>query len=768
MTKIARKLEAVGEFVDGGARITVEKSRAVYALLTFYIVAMVAAFLPEFASGVLTAPPVVLALTFVPGTLAVFSLYDDVEVSTRTVLYALGLSLMSLLAMGFVANLGFPMIGVETPLFKFPLAVSVSLLVGGFAVAALKNSTTGTVSVRIPDVLSPVPLSLALLPLLSILAVTYLNATGDNLPILLLLTVFAVVPLFTALRIESRWHPYTVLFLALAVGYHKSFWKNFGFSGSPGVIRAWLSGRWSPGVTEIHPYSTELLQNGVLFPTYARLSGITIITELEVVNPFLIAFIPVGVFVVARHYFSSKHGVLAASLFIFAHPFYIQYPTAGRAGTPVLFLSLFAVALSDDELSSTRASLLGLLFASGIVVTHYGTAYFVMVAILGALVGVLAVRSLDVVVNDRLEQPVPDGGGSTWKRVRSRVRSESSQSILSWTLALYYAAGALGWYMYATQGRKFNVLPRHFVRSLSSLLGDELVSGRTGARLQRDYGSLSITLSKVMYILFGLLMGFGLLYVFYRWYVQRDRSFLDDHYVSLAGVMLALFGFTFVARTWGGGRPMMITLTFTSAFAVLGAIALVRLLQFVDSEVIDQDSKLSLSVPSVSAGTVLFAAMLLVLFSLNSGLASAAVLGGGAPSNVPLTDSQSSYRGVDTSAHVWINDYGYGSVYGDPITNGQTDWYRPGIAITTERDRVYGAGLSQPRGNLISILNDEGIEPGYILLTSHNILNQEVSIPYTTEGPPLSDFDREFRQRSKIYSSNLSVVYYAPESEGGN
>ena len=127
--------ERAVESPGGAGTVTVEKVTAVRGLLVLHLVAMVTAFLPASVPGVVTAPPVVFALTFVPGGLAVLLLYEDLRVSARTVLYAMGLSLISLLGMGLVINLFLPRVGTEQPLATLPLAVSVTLIVTGLAVA---------------------------------------------------------------------------------------------------------------------------------------------------------------------------------------------------------------------------------------------------------------------------------------------------------------------------------------------------------------------------------------------------------------------------------------------------------------------------------------------------------------------------------------------------------------------------------------------------------------------------------------------------------
>jgi uncharacterized membrane protein len=732
-----------------------DSSAAAGALLGVYALSLLVILLRGLGVPIpeqVSAPIGYLALTFVPGGLVVLYLFSDLWVRAKHVLYAFGLSLLSVMAVGFVLNIGLPPLGYDTPLALAPLAAGITAFNAILGIPIIWGERGGTVRVPIVSIVSPAPLSFLLLPLLGILGVGMLNRTGNNALLLFVLLVVALVPVVVvATRVTTTWHPLGITALALTVLYHKSLWKFSEYSGQPYAIRTWGARRWTPGIVETNMLSAELLPNGVLYPIYARLTGVHILTQYSVINPLFVTFIPLALFVAFRRHTDSYKAFLGASLFVFAHPFFRQYPTAGRAATPVLFLALFGVAISDRDSPRVVTTGLSLLFLLGIAVSHYGTSYYVMITFGGALIVLAGLRAVDNVLNRQtVGQAV---------RLPETLRALVTQIGSPFTVALvsFYSVATLTWYMYMNGGRKFDLLPKHARESYVQLVGGSTFSGRTAARIQKNYGTESIQLSKYLYFGIGLLIALGLLVVLYRRLSSKDTGF-DDHYFAIAVAMLGVFGTTIMVRNWGGGRPMMITYVFTVIFAVVG-------LTGVQAYTLDREREAAYFVGVVLA----------TLFLLNSGVVAAVALGGLAPSNVPnqasLAESPSPraqtvvYKETDIAAHVWmITHHGGPNVYGDTFANRQTDWYRPQITSRTGGtssgwERIEGKPLELPT------LAQPGVESGYMLLLGHNLALDGTW--QTQYGPRTARLDElELSQRSKVYTTGESVIYYHRESEG--
>jgi len=734
----------------------------VASLVGLYVLALLLALVPINFPSLITVIPAVLALSFVPGTL-VLLVFDELECNARSLLYALGLSLMVVMAVGFAINILLPLIGISQPLSLWCMGGSLGLVVAGLAHRIIQKRDGETLILEIPGQITPAPLAFALLPLLSILSISILNHSGDNRVLLAVLIVVAILPLVTVSFIDSRYYSFGIWTTALAVLYHKSLWQYAGFSGSPGVVRSYFLNRWTPGIQEIRPSSTQLLENGVLFPTFARFGDIHILTQMEVVNPFLVAFIPLCLFVAFRTYVSPQKALLGALVFLFAHPFYIQYPTAGRAGTPVLFLALFGVVLSDRGLPPTFEAILRITFVSGIIVSHYGTSYFVMFVFIGALVLLRFILRCERALFSRIQRsPVPDGGRLFGKTFWNPTKPGRETNFPLY-LVLFFTAGVLAWYMYATQGSSFS-LPRHIARSFTQLLEGDIGSGRTAARLQRNYGTPAVFYSKLLYIALAGLIGIGLLSEAYRRYFTSDGQWFDLEYDVVAVVMLATFSSTVLVRNWGGGRPMMITFVFTTIFAPVGVYTIFRSFRAVFGRI---------PIKPRLGGELSFSMFLMTLLLLNTGVASVLVLGGYAPSNVPAQPQMeessdpglrsSMYMESDISLHAWLIDHhesGF-NAWSGRIVGGQTDWYLPAIIANANGLPDYGGW--KPRGR-VEEWSAPGIEPGYLMMGGHNTALGKVWGFSRFEPINTSEISTEFERRDRIYSNGHGAIYFSEQN----
>lgn len=758
--------------------VELRSSKFVGYLLTLYAVSVVAMVLGHFLPPVLTVPLVVFSLSFVPGSLLMLNLCGrDVDVDAAHILYAFGSSLLFLMFVGVLSNLLLPKFGVTKPLMPLPLGAAITVGVGLVAAISLWHEQETTVRLRVPPLWSPVPLALLSLPFLSIVGVNLVNATGFNVLLIIALVAVGVVPFLTVRRIDERWHSLAIWIVALAVLYHKSLWQFAGFSGRPHGIVAWEAGRWSPGVVSIEQYSSELVQNGVLFPLYARLSDIFILTQYEVVNPLFVSFIPVAMFIAFRQYVRSDIAILGAATFVFVHPFYYQYPTAGRAATPVLFLALFGVALSNRNLSAGARAALAVVFLTGLVVSHYGTSYYVASAFILTLVLLYSLRLFDKAVGDRLKGPSHafDGGRTIVKQV-----SPSRSAIFSATTVVFFFSAALGWYLYTRQGWKFQMLPKHAYDNLNTLIGSPSVSGRTTARVTESYSSLSIEISKYIYIGLAVLMLIGLAIAYYRRLFGQGQSF-DDHYLAIAGSLFCIFGLTVVLRNWGGGRPMMITFSFTTVFAVLGAVWASNGVRYVTTRVrarLDDrptvgSSGLDVVPGDRSVAAYGFAAVMCLFLILNTGVASATVLDGLAPSNVPGQESLVTGDGprsqtkvhqeTDIVTHVWFVshlDTRY-RVYADTYGARQFDFYRPDIVARTPE-----VGGEYPVGSKPQVFDtakqQEGAQVGYLMLLGHNL---ELDGLWPSKfSSPVGLETIHLEERNIVYTNGKSRIYLSPQA----
>jgi uncharacterized membrane protein len=381
-----------------------------------------------------------------------------------------------------------------------------------------------------------------------------------------------------------------------------------------------------------------------------------------------------------------------------------------------------------------------------------------MVSLIGALVLLALVWGLDDVLDATPKSRSENTLGSVRTAVRS-VRRQFRGAVFSWTVVAFYVVVTFSWYLYTNGGRAFSLFPRHLSRSLGELLTGSSSVGRTGARLQRDYGSEVISFSKRIYMFIGVLMAVGFAVTYYRRYREGNGRRLprrDDAYLAIGMGMLGLFGTTVFIRTWGGGRPMMITFVFTAVFASFGVIWLGRELELAA----DTDRLPDVTVPGETVAMSMFAVLLAVLFVLNSGVATAVGLDARAPSQTPVPSEN--YQETDLATHAWVIDNREtGNVYGDNIAFGHTDWLLPAIAART--DTGVGYGGEKPRNHLDGLTRPDA-DAGYLLLLGHNV--ETGTLHRYASQQPIEDVRPEYRE-NKVYTTGRSTVYYFDTSAGG-
>ena len=761
---------------DTATRLTVET----VAIVSLAVVSLLVGIDLGYGIGIPRALAAFVFFAVGPGTLLLTLCGFGPRAEARWLIYAVGTSLLSVMAVGLLLSLVGPVVGLDRPLSARALGAAHTSLAVGLAAAISRVDPPGR-TIGLPNRewwtdwlgrwVDPPTLALVLLPLTTILSVAWLNRTGDNRPLIGVLVVIALVPMGIALGwLDRRRLPLAVGAVGLSLLYHDSLWQYSDFSGQANIVEAWQTGRWAITARSVEgAATTPLLPNVTLSPTFAHLSGVDIFVQIEVFNPLVVAVIPLASFVLFRRLVDAELAALGAILVTFIHPFYYQLPAGGRAAMPVVFLVVACVTLTDAELQSVLRQGLALGFVAALVTAHYGASYFVMAGFVIALTLLVGLRLLDGIV---AAQSI-DGDGSR----RDRLRAAFTQRSYAFSAAFvaFYVVLSLAWYRYTFGGQKLTAFLTRVRTALVSLLQSGAGGGGSAARLTREYGADSIQLSRSLYVLLAALSALGVCYLLAERFVDADwrhREGVDEFFVLGVG-LLAVFSLTFVLQSvWGGGRPMAIAFSVTALFAVLGVVALVD----IPARCWRRLGGRNLGGPSTAriAG-VLFAALLATLLVLNTGVAAATVLGGTAPSTVPLQPAIEQRAADDPGAHatvhfeqdvsmlIWLTSHADGETdaFVDGITQQRAnDIYEPQIAAGVPPDSQRSITWTP---NLFAAVDHR--DPAYVVLPSYSV-NLGVAEP--PDGPQytgarryrdISTVEQRLADEHKIYTNGDTEIY---------
>ncbi|MFJ8463591.1 hypothetical protein [Streptomyces swartbergensis] len=363
-------------------------------------------------------------------------------VSTRDgrVLLAVGLSVLTDIAVALAVNSALPLFGVAQPLSRPALAAGSALAVLVLAVVAdppaehrgglawwrevrADGAPPGAVAV---SVLGGVALVLSIAG-----AIRLNNRLGSSVSVAALVCVATLLVLLMA---RCRRYPPSViglgLFLAAAGLLLLTSLRGWYITGHDiqreyEVFRLTAdAGRWNIAVFR-DPYNACL--SITLLPTsLVRLTGISGTSVFKVILPLLFALAPVLVHRSVRNVAPQLVAVLSAVIFMAFPTFFTDMTFLARQEVAFVLLGCAVLVLTDSGRPLRNRRITFLALTTGIVLAHYSTVYIV-VAVLGLAFGV-------------------DLGWRVLSRLRRADRRTAvPRAFVSWWIVASMAAAAVVW-----------------------------------------------------------------------------------------------------------------------------------------------------------------------------------------------------------------------------------------------------------------------------------------------------------------------------------
>jgi uncharacterized membrane protein len=348
-----------------------------------------------------------------------------------------------------------------------------------------------------------------------------------------------------------------------------------------------------------------MLRIVLLHPIYALLSDIPLTWEFKTVSPLLFAFAPVAAFKCYQAVVNRRLAFLSAFLPMSMFAFFTVLSVNSRTSGALLFLMLAGLTVTDSAIEYRNQRILLTLFLLGIIISHYGAAYIVLIAI-----------GLIVLGN--------------W--VLFGLRS-TTQTYVTAITATLFGLLTLGWYIYIVhEGGAFSRLVDEsytlWTDVGSDLFGESsesVASGddsKTTQYATREYTSITITLLQYSYLALGSLATISLNLIVLRWLTRRIKNGITTplmpevltrskaEQVLFATALTGVFGITFVGVTQlNTARTLMPALFYFAPFVLIVPIWGARYLgERLDRSVL------------ISAGKTAAVAFVILYFALNAGI----------------------------------------------------------------------------------------------------------------------------------------------------
>ncbi|MCL5877813.1 MAG: DUF2206 domain-containing protein [Candidatus Bathyarchaeota archaeon] len=327
-------------------------------------------------------------LTIVPGLVLVKLLKLDGLGSLESAVYAVGFSVVFLMISGLIINQFGYLFGLTFPLATLPLSLFINtIVIVGAAVAYLR---AGKQKQAPPDKHMHFNLStllLALLPIVSVVGAFFVNATGNNLILILMILAMAGLFAVAVARGEksTKTYGFAILMIGLALLLHVSLISSYiiPYGGDVPVELyvfqdAQINSRWAPVfmVPSDQAYGryNAMLSITILPTVYSNMLGLDPTWVFKIIYPLIFAVVPVALFLLWQPYIGTKFSFIAVFFFMAQSTFFTEMLALNRQMIGELFFVLLLLTILSKKIGREGKFVTFALFSFGLIFSHYALA----------------------------------------------------------------------------------------------------------------------------------------------------------------------------------------------------------------------------------------------------------------------------------------------------------------------------------------------------------------------------------------------------------
>jgi uncharacterized membrane protein len=423
---------------------------------------------------------------------------------------------------GALINFLYPLIGISKPISEIPLLTTITAIILFLClIYYLRNkSNSHSFNIDIEEIFSPLSLLLLLFPFLAILGVHLLNVHGNNMILLIQLAIISLIPILVAFdKFPKEVYPVAIWVIALSLLLQNSLPSMyvrltdnfFEYSVANLVMK---NGLWDPTIAS--PLNA-MLGVTILLPIFSEICEMSLTWVFKIIVPLLFSFVPLGLYHVFRKQTTVKIAFLSCFFFVSIFQFFTWAGLTQKQMTSGLFLVLFLLLITNEDMNRVSKSALLIFFALSLAVSHHGTSYIFM----ACLIAVLGIAPL-------------------LRRIHKNQDDKATRTVTPSFIALYISF-AIAWYMYMTEGSAFDGMVHIGHHLINSILMWYILPEHSYA-----YGmlfgelSMSLRILKILSLISVIFIAIGILSLFYK----RTFEFKNEYEafsIAFIGVGASVF-----------------------------------------------------------------------------------------------------------------------------------------------------------------------------------------------------------------------------------
>lgn len=679
-------------------------------------------------------------LTFIPGFIILRILKLHELDSLETLLYAVGLSLASLMFSGLLLNTLYPLFGLSKPISLIQLLITISGVVILLCVICYKRDSDFFAEsyINLKDILSLPALFLYLLPFFTILGTYSVNYRNSNFLLMFMVVLIALIVFFIGfdIFIPKKFYSLAVFLISFSLLFHNALISNyiwgwdihFEYYYSNLVLKNLI---WN---SAIYGNVNAMLSIVMLAPIYSIVTGLNLTWVLKIIYPLIFSLVPLGIYRIFQKQIGDKIGFLSVFFCVSFFTFYTEMLALARQQIAELFLILIILLIIDKNMIKMKRSMLYIIFSFSIIVSHYGISYIFMVLL-------IFVWSLFYLF--------------------TKYKSNAIKGDINSKFVLLYVILTLAWYMYISNSSALSTIVHIGSQISDSVYNDFLnpvnvESANQKERIEGAYIIMSQSISplhemgKYIHLISQFFMVVGITTVL----LKHSRIKFENEYIAFSFgnflILLASLSIPYFASSLNTTRLYQITLIFLAPFAVIGGITVFNLI----SKIVLRSWNKH---PDRSSLKIMF--MFFILYFLfNSGFVYEITKDN--PESISLSqETIKNYANVEIKANFYTSFI------------PEQDYFS---AMWLSRTRNYKMNLNidlSRKNNLFVSYGDQGLysiltrSPNKIFRGSYIYTGYLNNVDKIMVGPKykrywyISEISPFLEKSNKIYTNNASVIY---------
>lgn len=437
-------------------------------------------------------------LTFIPGILVLRVLSSYSLNCVESFLYAIGISIATIMFTGFILNTIYPLVGLDNPISLYPLVISISGIVIFLMTLCLRDWHQNLPTLyHEPVDVPPSVVLLLMLPVLSIIGTHFVNTYCNSIILWILIPLIALAPYLVLFgRIHERLYPLVIFCISLSLLYHTTLISKYIWGWDINVEYYFanlvlLNSQWDPSLSG---NVNAMLSVVMIAPIYSILLNLDLTSVFKIIYPTIFSFLPLVLYLIYRKQTNIKIAFLSCFFFVSYQFFYISAPTVGRQEIAELFLGLVLLSLLDNSLRGFKKSFLLVTFVCSLIVSHYGTTYLFIFVLLGVWLFMNSIKYIHF----------------------SKI---SHSDLIPVVFVLLTICFTVAWYGFASDASAFETIV-HIVNHIGSNISSEFLNPESSQGMQLvlsgpSYG-LMVQLEKYIQLIAIFFISVGMLWILFR------------------------------------------------------------------------------------------------------------------------------------------------------------------------------------------------------------------------------------------------------------